>query len=310
MGADASVAASEPIAPLAAGRRRQRDTILVVEDNAVNQRVIEAMLAKRGLQRRASPATAARRCRCSRCARTRLVFMDCQMPEMDGYAATAAIRSREPGDARLPIVAMTAHAMKGDRERCLAAGMDDYLSKPLRPEELDALLERWLGAPGRAPRPRTRRPWPRDPFDALVDDARMRVFRVDYPEIVDQLVELFVESTPPLLDELRAGAEAGDGDAVRRTAHKLKGSCQNIGAGFMAKLAHDLELASAAAPERARRARPRVRRHPRRAARGAAGGRRDVIARPARLAAVAVADCVAGRAARAAARARRRRAPR
>ena len=71
----------------------------------------------------------------------------------------------------------------------------------------------------------------------------MRVFRVDYPEIVDQLIELFVESTPPLLDELRAGAEAGDGEAVRRAAHKLKGSCQNIGAGFMAKLAHDLELA-------------------------------------------------------------------
>ena len=69
----------------------------------------------------------------------------------------------------------------------------------------------------------------------------MRVFRVDYPEIVDQLIELFVESTPPLLAELRAGAERGDGEAVRRAAHKLKGSCQNIGAGFMAKLAFDLE---------------------------------------------------------------------
>ena len=87
-----------------------------------------------------------------------------------------------------------------------------------------------------------------DPFEALVDEARMRVFRVDYPEIVDQLVELFVESTPPLLRELRAGAESGDGEAVRRAAHKLKGSCQNIGAGFMAKLAHDLERAAAAAP--------------------------------------------------------------
>ena len=145
---------------------------------------------------------------------------------------------------------MTAHAMKGDRERCLAAGMDDYLSKPLRPEELDAALERWLGAPApRRPTPAGATPSrPATRSRRCVDEARMRVFRVDYPEIVDQLIELFVESTPPLLDELRAGAESGDGEAVRRAAHKLKGSCQNIGAGFMAKLARR---------PRARRARPR-----------------------------------------------------
>ena len=83
----------------------------------------------------------------------------------------------------------------------------------------------------------------------------MRVFRVDYPEIIDQLIELFVESTPPLLDELREAAERGDGEDVRRTAHKLKGSCQNIGAGFMAKLAHDLEQSSVATPDAARHAR-------------------------------------------------------
>jgi HPt (histidine-containing phosphotransfer) domain-containing protein len=171
--------------------------------------------------------------------------MDCQMPEMDGYAATAAIRGRESRTAHLPIIAMTANAMKGDRERCLAAGMDDYLAKPLRPEELDAALERWLGAeptPSRVPEPVSSG----NPFDALLDDARMRVFRVDYPEIIDQLIELFVESTPPLLGELRAGAELGDEEAVRRAAHKLKGSCQNVGAGFMAKLAADIERTSTA----------------------------------------------------------------
>jgi CheY-like chemotaxis protein len=173
------------------------------------------------------------------------------MPEMDGYAATAAIRSRESGASRLPIVAMTAHAMKGDRERCLAAGMDDYLAKPLRPAELDEALERWLGTPKPAPKtkPSALTPTPADnPFDALVDEARMRVFRIDYPDIVGQLIELFVESTPPLLDELRAGAANGDGEAVRRAAHKLKGSCQNIGASFMAGLAGNLEQAAAAEP--------------------------------------------------------------
>jgi CheY-like chemotaxis protein len=161
------------------------------------------------------------------------------MPELDGYEATAAIRSREDGsDRRLPVVAMTAHAMKGDRERCIAAGMDDYLSKPLRPEELDDVLERWLGAAGADRAAAATR---RDASGALVDEARMRVFRVDYPEIVEQLVELFVDSTPPLLAELRDGADRGDGEAVRRAAHKLKGSCQNIGASGMASLAARVE---------------------------------------------------------------------
>src|SRR5258705_5464467 len=128
--------------------------------------------------------------------------------------------------------------MKGDRERCIAAGMDDYLSKPLRPEELDAVLDRWLGLAGPDAAPVTTRG---DASGGLVDEARMRVFRVDYPEIVEQLVELFVDSTPPLLVELREGADRGDDEAVRRTAHKLKGSCQNIGATGMATLAARVE---------------------------------------------------------------------
>jgi len=229
-----------PSSPLAPGA-----TLLVVEDNAVNQRVIEAMLAKRGFSvecagnGREALSMLARR-------EYALVFMDCQMPELDGYDATAAIRARENGSSRQAIVAMTAHAMKGDRERCIAAGMDDYLSKPLRPNQLDEVLERWLGA--EPPAPRAAAAAATTPSDALIDDARMRVFRDDYPEIVDELVTLFVDGTPPLIDELRAGAESGDAEAVRRAAHKLKGSCQNIGAGFMATLASDFERLGAAEP--------------------------------------------------------------
>jgi PAS domain S-box-containing protein len=244
----------------AAGVPAGRGRLLVVEDNAVNQRVVEAMLAKRGFAvdcagngREALSALAA--------ADYDLVFMDCQMPEMDGYQATSAIREHEdsrqviPGSGdgpgagtstHLTVVAMTAHALKGDRERCLAAGMDDYLSKPLRPAELDAVLERWLGAtaPGSAAAvPEA------SAAGALVDDARMRVFRDDYPEIIEQLVELFADSTPPLLAELREGSARGDGDAVRRAAHKLKGSCQNIGASWLATLATDIEQGKTPEPD-------------------------------------------------------------
>jgi CheY-like chemotaxis protein len=75
-----------------------------------------------------------------------LIFMDCQMPEVDGFEATALIRKMEGGSGHTPIVAMTANAMQGDRERCLAAGMDDYVAKPVRQKDLQAVLDRWLGA--------------------------------------------------------------------------------------------------------------------------------------------------------------------
>ena len=230
----------EPGAPAA-----RADRLLVVEDNVVNQRVLEAMLAKRGFGvdtagngREALSMLAA--------GDYGLVFMDCQMPELDGYEATGAIRAGEEGrDEHLPVVAMSAHALKGDRERCLAAGMDDYLSKPLRPHELDAVLERWLGAAAPVPAPAV----VAAAGDALVDETRMRVFRDDYPEIVEQLVELFADSTPPLLRELRAAAENGDAAELKQAAHKLKGSCQNIGASGMAGIAAEIERASAASFE-------------------------------------------------------------
>jgi two-component system, sensor histidine kinase and response regulator len=211
--------------------------VLVAEDNEVNQLVIETMLAKRGFSVDIAGDGAEALAKLAHGTYAG-VFMDCQMPNVDGYEATGRIRAQERGEERLPVIAMTAHAMAGDRERCLAAGMDDYLSKPLRPEALDEVLERWFGV---APTGAVVSEPAAEAIDALIDAARMRTFRDDYPDIVDQLLNLFVDSTPSLLAELRAAVEGEDSDERRRVAHKLKGSCQNIGATFMATLCRSLE---------------------------------------------------------------------
>jgi two-component system, sensor histidine kinase and response regulator len=118
--------------------------VLLAEDNPVNQRVASRLLEKRG--HRVHVVANGREALDELDKETfDLVFMDVQMPEMDGFEATAAIRGREHGSkVRLPVIALTAHAMNGDRERCMAAGMDGYLSKPIRAQELDEVLEKYL----------------------------------------------------------------------------------------------------------------------------------------------------------------------
>jgi two-component system sensor histidine kinase/response regulator len=118
--------------------------VLVAEDNLVNQRLVTRLLEKRGhfvvVAGNGQEALEALEKE-----GFDLVLMDVQMPVMDGFEATAAIRKREEGKGiRVPVVALTAHAMKGDREKCLAAGMDGYLTKPIRPQQLDELLEKYL----------------------------------------------------------------------------------------------------------------------------------------------------------------------
>jgi HPt (histidine-containing phosphotransfer) domain-containing protein len=167
----------------------------------------------------------------------------------------------------VPIIAMTARALADDRQRCLDAGMDDYLPKPLREAQLDAVLERWLGGepePPAAPAPGAERepeppaaPAPGaerepgasvsapaadgEPAVGLVDERRLLHFRDSYPDVIEPLLRLFSEATPPLIVELREAVAAGDDERLRRTAHKLKGGCQNVGALELGRLALELE---------------------------------------------------------------------
>jgi CheY-like chemotaxis protein len=167
-----------------------------------------------------------------------VALLDVHMPGMDGFEATAAIRALEQDTGRhLPIAAVTASALKGDRERCLAAGMDDYLPKPIRKATLVAVLDRLAGLstepppPGPAEDPRGLR------FDATEILARVG----DDRELLAELVEIYRTDTPMLLARLRAAVAGGDARGVEEAAHAIKGTVGNFGAPAAAAEAAALE---------------------------------------------------------------------
>ncbi len=215
--------------------------VLLAEDNAVNQRVTQRMLEKLGYQ---VELVADGRAAVTALGRTSYaaVLMDCQMPELDGFRATAVIRRQEgtPGTGRrTPIIAMTAHALQGDRERCLAAGMDDYLAKPVRAEALAIMLQRWAPpvAAGAAPA------LPSDdmPIDLQALAALRELGDEDGTELVREVATLFLEDAPLRLAALRSAMGRGDAVAVAREAHTLKGSAASLGALPLAGLCAVLE---------------------------------------------------------------------
>ena len=189
---------------------RLRLHILLAEDNPVNQAVMLRLLEKLGhvpvLATNGREALATLQAQ-----KFDLVFMDVQMPEMDGFAATAEIRRREQaGGGHLPIVAMTAHALKGDRERCLAAGMDGYIAKPVKFELVQQEIERLCGA---APAPAAS-PW--TPKQALA--------RVDGDvELLRKIASVFLDEYPRTLERLRAALQQGNQPAMREAIHMLLG---------------------------------------------------------------------------------------
>jgi CheY-like chemotaxis protein/HPt (histidine-containing phosphotransfer) domain-containing protein len=255
--ADPPVSPALRYAPAQLGGR-----VLVAEDNPVNQQVAAAMLESLGVAFCMATNGIEAVERISRDSFD-LVLMDCQMPEMDGFEATAEIRRcQREGSLRssLPVIALTANAVEGDRERCLAAGMNDYLSKPFTREQLAAILERWLpdrgpahsdvGRGGKSPArhvgevrsaPGTRAEGPINP--RALDTIRS-LPGANGASIISRVIRAYLDDTPPRMADLHAAVRAGNAEQLRKAAHGLKSSSANVGAEGLAATCKTLELLS------------------------------------------------------------------
>ncbi|MGI9204621.1 MAG: two-component regulator propeller domain-containing protein [Woeseiaceae bacterium] len=210
-------------------------SVLLVEDNPVNQAVALGMLEELGCD----TVVAINGLEAIDHASKRefdVVLMDCEMPVMDGFTATAAIRDRATVAGNVPIIALTANAVDGDRERCIAAGMQDYLSKPVTVEKLHGTLSKWLPADGDSLSVEGL-----DPIDVTSLDSIRNLQGVGGDRMVGRVVDLYLSNSSMLVEDLRIGLSKGDAEAVRQGAHALKSSSQNVGACGVATLSQQLE---------------------------------------------------------------------
>ncbi|THC39875.1 response regulator [Massilia sp. Mn16-1_5] len=227
--------------------------VLLAEDNPVNVEVAKAMLESLGLQAQVA-RNGQEALEATRSTAFEAVLMDCQMPVMDGFAATAAIRREEQEAGRprtLPVIAITANALQGDREACLAAGMDDYLSKPFTQAELAGVIGRWIALPLSASVHHeeaaptlpleAREVIQRDVINAKALDNIRALSQQGGDALVQKVVAAYVGDTPQHLRTLREAVGGQDAATIRRVAHSLKSASANVGADTLARLCKDLE---------------------------------------------------------------------
>jgi TMAO reductase system sensor TorS len=222
--------------------------VLVAEDNVVNQEVIKAMLEMLGCQATLAASGSEALAALTR-ERFDLVFMDCQMPEMDGFEALAAFRAGPSerfgfvNPPRLPVVALTANALVGDAERCLAAGFDDYVSKPFTQRQIESLVRKWVAgeeahaapsAPPRAPRLV-------GVLDAEAVEELRRIEADSGGDLFDRILGSYASSSATLVASLRDALQAHDADGVAMAAHSLKSSSANVGAVTLSALCGTIE---------------------------------------------------------------------
>ncbi|GFO55931.1 histidine kinase [Geomonas sp. Red276] len=250
--AAANAVAASALAPEPGAGSFFTASILVAEDNTVNQEVARHLLRMLGCRVEIA-ANGAEAVEAAARGGVDLIFMDCQMPMMDGFTACGIIREgeRERGAGRLPIVALTANAIAGDRERCLEAGMDDYLSKPFNIGQLRGILLRWLpdrevpleAAKGEVPGVGTGTATGHDdePSDREIFDVVGFLERVGDASYLEMFVGKFIESAGGVLEEMAPAVKRRECEEVRRPAHSLKGAAASMGAERMRELATRLE---------------------------------------------------------------------
>jgi CheY-like chemotaxis protein/HPt (histidine-containing phosphotransfer) domain-containing protein len=253
---EAAAPRSRPLVTRHAIREMRRGAvrILLAEDNITNQQVAVGILQRLGL-RADAVANGAEAVRALESLPYDLVLMDVQMPELDGLAATRAIRTGKAAvlNPGIPIVAMTAHAMRGDRERCLEAGMNDYIAKPVSIRTLAAVLDKWLpreggAAPAMPAAPSGKRlpPSVSGPGQPVFDRAGMLARLMDDRELADKVIAAFLGDMPRQIGVLRDCVASGDAAGAGRQAHTIKGACANVGGDAMREAAMLLEAAAKA----------------------------------------------------------------
>jgi PAS domain S-box-containing protein len=220
--------------------------VLVVEDNQVNQLVATGILENLGCTVDLADDGVAAVERLTRPHEYAVVLMDCRMPRMDGFEATRRIRQQEPTGRRVPIVAMTASALEGERERCLDAGMDDYLTKPIDAHELERVLREWVQVPVSLPeRPEPpEAPEPRIAESGVLDPDRVAMLdelRKDGVSFFERTAASFMGRVGSQLMAIREAVDRGSAMSLLTSAHQLKGSALNLGLPRVAATAQELE---------------------------------------------------------------------
>jgi signal transduction histidine kinase/DNA-binding NarL/FixJ family response regulator len=234
-----AISSAKPFAP-PPSRNNGTNKILVAEDNPINQEVMREVLSELGYQA-CIVENGVQALRALEQEAYPLVLMDCQMPELDGYGAAREVRRRETDARRIPLIAVTAHAFEGERDKAIAAGMDDYVTKPINANLLSEVIQRWW------PKSLSREPESGE-RPASVELSEAPVVAEPQAPVLDPKVNrspavarVFLKHVPEQIASIARAVQVSDASALKAAAHKLKGSCLAVGIPRMAQLCGELE---------------------------------------------------------------------